>query len=274
MSKTAYSGAFGFTVPLLIVMVMVFNLPLIAMLGRSVSFPGMTAEHYQELFGTALYLKVIWNTVQMAAIVTAVCALIGYPLAYWMVGLPPTAQFIALTLVVIPFWISVLIRTYAWIILLGNAGIVNQGLLAAGLVGSPVSFLYNKVGVIIGMVNVLLPFLVLPLFVAMLKLDTRLLHAARSLGASDLAVFGRVFFPLTIPALMAGSLLVFIMGLGFYVTPMVLGGGRVPMLVNMLDLLINRMPNWPLASAISVVLLAVTLALYAVSRRVGGQSLF
>jgi putative spermidine/putrescine transport system permease protein len=114
----------------------------------------------------------------------------------------------------------------------------------------------------------------LPLFVAMLKLDTRLLHAARSLGASDLAVFGRVFFPLTIPALMAGSLLVFIMGLGFYVTPMVLGGGRVPMLVNMLDLLINRMPNWPLASAISVVLLAVTLALYAVSRRVGGQSLF
>jgi putative spermidine/putrescine transport system permease protein len=274
MSKTAYSGAFGFTVPLLILMVVVFNLPLVAMLGRSVSFPDVTAEHYQELFGTALYLKVIWNTVQIAAIVTVVCALIGYPLAYWMVGLPPTAQFIALTLVVIPFWISVLIRTYAWIILLGNAGIVNQGLLAAGLVGSPVTFLYNKVGVIIGMVNVLLPFLVLPLFVAMLKLDTRLLHAARSLGASELAVFWRVFFPLTIPTLMAGSLLAFIMGLGFYVTPMILGGGRVPMLVNMLDLLINRMPNWPLASAISVLLLAVTLALYAVSRRVGRESLF
>jgi putative spermidine/putrescine transport system permease protein len=274
MNKTEYGGAFGFIVPLLVLMTLVFNLPLIAMLARSVSFPAVTAEHYQELFGTQLYLKVVLNTFQMAAIGTSACVLIGYPLAYWMYGLPPRSQFIALALVVIPFWISVLIRTYAWIIILGNAGIVNQGLLAAGLVGSPVAFLYNKLGVAIGMVNLLLPFLVLPLFVAMLKIDTRLLHAARSLGASDNAVFWRVFFPLTLPALAAGSLLVFIMSLGFYVTPMILGGGRVPMLVNMLDLLINRMPNWPLASAISAILLVITLALYALGRRIGGQSLF
>ena len=274
MSKTAYGSAFGFILPLLVLMALVFHLPLITMLGRSVSFPALTAEHYQELLGTGLYLRVIWNTFQMAAIVTAVCALIGYPLAYWMYGLPPAAQFIALAMVVLPFWISVLIRTYAWIILLGNAGILNQGLMTAGIVDSPVAFLYNRFGVALGMVNVLLPFLVLPLFVAMLKLDARLLQAARSLGASDLAVFWRVFFPLTLPALVTGALLVFIMGLGFYVTPMILGGGRVPMIVTMLDLLINRMPNWPLACAISAVLLAVTLGLYALSRRVGAHSLF
>jgi putative spermidine/putrescine transport system permease protein len=274
MDKTAHGGGFGFIVPLLILMALVFNIPLLAMLGRSTSFPAFTLEHYRELFDTQLYLKVIWNTFQIAATVTAVCALIGYPLAYWIYGLPPAARFVALMLVVIPFWISVLIRTYAWIIILGNAGIVNQGLLAAGLIGSPLAFLYNRLGVAIGMVNVLLPFLVLPLFVAMLKLDTRLLAAAKSLGASDAAVFWRVFFPLTLPALIAGSLLVFVMSLGFYVTPMILGGGRVPMLVSMLDLLINRMPNWSLASAISVVLLVVTLALYALSRRLGAQSIF
>ncbi len=267
-----HAGSVGFVLPLLVVMLLAFDLPLMGMLGRSFNFPQLTLEHYQDLISTELYVKVILNTFRIAAMATLACALLGYPLAYWMRGLSPTARLAALAMIVIPFWVSVLIRTYAWIILLGNAGIVNSTLIALGLVDSPVSFLYNKLGVTIGIVNVLLPFLVLPLFAAMLKIDERLLHAARSLGASDAQVFWRVFFPLTVPALAAGSLLVFLMTLGFYVTPMILGGGRVPMLVNMLDLLVNRMPNWNLASAISVLLLVVTLALYALSRRLGGRS--
>jgi len=267
-----HAGSIGFVLPLLAVMLLAFDLPLMEMLGRSFGFPQLTLEHYQDLVSTELYVKVIINTFGIATMATLTCALLGYPLAYWMRGLSPTARLVALAMIVIPFWVSVLIRTYAWIILLGNAGIVNSTLIALGLADSPVSFLYNKLGVTIGIVNVLLPFLVLPLFAAMLKIDGRLLHAARSLGASDAQVFWRVFFPLTIPALAAGALLVFLMTLGFYVTPMILGGGRVPMLVNMLDMLVNRVPNWNLASAISVLLLGVTLALYALSRRLGGRT--
>jgi putative spermidine/putrescine transport system permease protein len=266
------SASLGFVLPLLLLMVLAFNLPMLAMLGRSVGFPDVTAEHYQELFSGDLYVKVILNTFQIAAVATLACVLLGYPLAYWMRGLSPTAQLVCLAMVVVPFWVSVLIRTYAWIIILGNAGIVNTALRSWGLVDGPISFLYNRLGVTIGIVNVLLPFLVLPLFAAMSKIDERLLHAARSLGASNTATFWRVVFPLTLPALSAGALLVFIMAIGFYVTPMILGGGRVPMLVNMLDLLVNGMPNWNLAAAISALMLVVTLALYALSRRVGAEA--
>jgi putative spermidine/putrescine transport system permease protein len=266
------AGTLRYVVPLLILMVLVFDLPVLAMLGRSVAYPDLTLEHYREVFDADLYLQVVFNTFQVAAVVTLACALLGYPLAYWMRGLSPTGRLIAVSLVVIPFWVSVLIRTYAWIIVLGNAGIVNSTLIALGLVDVPVAFLYNRLGVTIGIVNVLLPFLVLPLFASMVKIDERLEHAARSLGASEFQTFCRVFFPLTLPALVAGSLLVFITSLGFYVTPMILGGGRVSLLVNMLDLLVNRMPNWNLASAISMLLLVVSLMLYALSRRLGGRS--
>jgi len=262
----------GFVLPLLALMFVAFNLPMLGMLGRSVALPDFSFAHYAELIQSDIYVKVILSTVQIALIATLVCALLGYPLAYWMRGLSPGAQLAALAMIVIPFWVSVLIRTYAWIILLGNAGILNGTLRMLGLVDEPVLFLYNRVGVTIGIVNVLLPFLVLPLFASMVRLDERLLQAARSLGASEATAFWRVFFPLTVPALAAGSLLVFIMTLGFYVTPMILGGGRVPMLVNMLDLLVNGMPDWNLAAAISVFLLAVTLVLYALSRRLTGRA--
>jgi len=260
----------GLVLPLLALMLVAFDLPVVAMLGRSVSFPALSVEAYRELFADPLYLRVIWNTAEVAVITTLVCALLGYPLAYWMRGLAPMREVVVLALVVIPFWISVLIRTYAWIILLGHAGIVNSILLAVGLIDRPLGLLYNRLGVVIGIVNVLLPFLVLPLFATMVKFDDRLLQAARSLGASDRQTFWRVFFPLTVPSLVAGCLLVFIMTFGFYVTPTILGGGRVPMLVTMLDILINRAPNWSLACAISALLLAVTLGVYALSRRVGG----
>lgn len=271
-SGSRLPAGMGFVLPLLAVMFVAFNLPMLGMLGRSVALPDFSLAHYGELAQNDLYLKVILNTVQIALIATVVCALLGYPLAYWMRGLSPGAQLGALALIVIPFWVSVLIRTYAWIILLGNAGILNGTLRMLGLVDAPVSFLYNRLGVTIGIVNVLLPFLVLPLFASMVRLDDRLLQAARSLGASEFTTFWRVFFPLTVPALAAGSLLIFIMSLGFYVTPMILGGGRVPMLVNMLDLLVNGMPDWNLAAAISVFLLVVTLVLYTLSRRLTGRA--
>ena len=261
-----------FVAPLLAFMLLAFNLPIVLMLSWSIGAPPDVLAHYAQILERAVYLKVLGNTFRIAAIATLACMLLGYPLAYWMRSLTPGRQLIAVALVVLPFWVSILVRTYAWIVILGNDGVVNRVLEGLGLISTPVSFLYNEFGVVLGTVNVLLPFLVLPLFAAMLKLDDRLLQAAASLGASRRTIFWRVFFPLTLPSLAAGAILVFILTLGFFITPAILGGGRVPMIANMLDLLINRLPRWELAAAISTVLLILTLACYAAYRRVGARA--
>lgn len=266
------ASGIGFVLPLLVVMVLAFNLPIAMMLSWSIGEAGAPFEYYTQIVERPVYLKVLGNTFRIALIATVVCAILGYPLAYWMRSLSRQGQMLALALVVLPFWVSILVRTYAWIVVLGNDGVVNRTLQFVGLTSAPVSFLYNEFGVVLGTANILLPFLVLPLFAAMLKLDDRLLQAAASLGATRRQVFWRVFFPLTMPSLAAGAILVFILTLGFFITPAILGGGRVPMIANMLDLLINRLPRWELAAAISTVLLVLTLACYAGYRRVGASA--
>lgn len=265
-------GAGAYAIPLLGLMLVAFDVPILMMLAQSVLSPHPTIAHWAELTETPIYIRVLGNTFRLAVITSVVCGVVGYPLAYWIRCLSPRPQFIAITLVLLPFWISVLVRTYAWIVVLGNAGMVNRTLLWLGLVTSPVAFLYNTLGVTIGTTNVLLPFLVLPLLAAMLKMDDRLFQAAATLGASRLAIFWRIFFPLTLPAFAAGIVLVFILTLGFYVTPAILGGGRVPMVANMLDVLINIMPRWELAAAISTLLLGATLLLFGLYRLVGRQA--
>jgi putative spermidine/putrescine transport system permease protein len=265
------SGA-GYVTPLFLVMLIAFNVPIAMMLAWSVVGAAPPFEHYAAIVERAIYLRVVLNTFRIALIATAVCVVLGYPLAYWMRSLSHGRQLVAVALVVLPFWVSILVRTYAWIVVLGHEGMVNRGLQWAGLTAAPVSFLYNELGVIIGTANILLPFLVLPLFASMLRVDDRLLQAAASLGASRRTIFWRVFFPLTLPALAAGAILVFILTLGFFITPAILGGGRVSMIANMLDLLINRLPRWELAAAISTLLLVLTLTCYAAYRWVGGRA--
>ncbi|WP_395707892.1 ABC transporter permease [Reyranella sp.] len=262
-------NGFGFIAPLLVLMLVAFNAPLAYMLGLAFweKGRGFTLEHYEGLVEAPVYLRVLGNTMRISLIATLANVAIGYPLAHWMRGLDDRARMIAIALVVLPFWVSILVRTYAWIVVLGNGGLVNRGLMWLGLTDAPVSFLYNELGVTIGMANVLLPFLVLPLFAAMIRIDDRLLQAAASLGAPPRTIFWKVYFPLTLPALVAGALLVFILCLGFYVTPAVLGGGRVPMISNLLDTLINQIPRWEQASAISTILLIVTLLIFAAYRR-------
>ncbi len=269
--RTAATGI-GYVLPLFLVMLVAFNVPIAMMLAWSAGGAGEPFAHYAAIVERSIYLKVLLNTFRIALIATAVCVVLGYPLAYWMRGLGRGKQLLAVSLVVLPFWVSILVRTYVWIVVLGNDGLVNRSLQWTGLAAAPVAFLYNELGVIIGTANILLPFLVLPLFAAMLKIDDRLLQAAASLGASRRTIFWRVFFPLTVPSLAAGAILVFILTLGFFITPAILGGGRVPMIANMLDILINRMPRWELAAAISTVLLVLTLTCYAAYRWVGGRA--
>jgi putative spermidine/putrescine transport system permease protein len=266
-SESRQRSSFGFALPLMIFVILGFDLPIALMLGWSIRDHFPTLRHYAYLAETPVYLRVIGNTIRVGLITTLVCILIGYPLAYWIQGLSAKARTVALSMVILPFWISILIRTYAWIVILGNAGLVNRMLIELGLIGAPISFLYNEFGVTVGTVNVLLPFFVLPLYAAMTRIDRRLLQAAESMGASRRIIFWRVFFPQTRAAVAAGGVMVFILTLGFYITPAVLGGGRVSMVANMLDTLINQVPRWELAAAISTVLIGAVIGLYAMSHR-------
>lgn len=257
---------FVFLAPLLVFVVVVFDLPLATSVMWSVSEPGtgsLTLSNYVDFVAAGSYARIIWRTFLVAGEVTIATALIGYPLAYWISRLRPRGQAIAIGLVVMTFWVSILVRTYAWIVILGNGGIVNRWLQSWGLTQRPVEFIYNETGVAIGMTNVLLPFLVLPLYASMRRIDNRLLQVAETLGASRIETFWRVFFPLSLPALGASMVLVFILSLGFYITPAILGGGRVPMIANMMDLLINKFARWEMAAVNSVVLLLATLACFA-----------
>ncbi len=255
----------SFLAPLALFTLVVFDIPLLTTIMWSFSdaegaFPSL--DSYAAFFGAGSYLRIIWRTILVAAEVTVLTALLGYVLAYWICRLEPRSQMIAIGIVAMTFWVSILVRTYAWIVVLGNGGMVNRWLQAAGVTDRPVEFIYNEGGVAFGMTNVLLPFLILPLYAAMRRVDERLLQVAATLGASPMAIFWRIFFPLTLPALAAAMVLVFILSLGFYITPAILGGGKVPMIANMLDMLINRFGRWELAAVNSVVLLTLTLLFF------------
>lgn len=257
-----------FVAPLFILLLLFFNVPLFAMLGRSFSNPFPSIDYYTFLVNNPVYLQVMFSTFKIAVFITIYTVLLGYPLAYWITTLPRNWQLIVVTLVVMSFLVSMLVRAYAWIVLLGNNGILNSILIKIGIISEPMQFLYNNFGVNLGTLNILLPFLVIPLYFSMLKIDNRLMKAASSLGANPIQAFLKVYFPLTIRATVSSAILVFILTLGFFITPAILGGGKVTMIANVLDMLINQMSNWELASALSVVLLFITILFYYFSRKI------
>jgi putative spermidine/putrescine transport system permease protein len=271
MRKKSFSllKGFSYIIPLLIIVVAGFNIPLLLMLIRSFRSPNFTLEHYTYLIEHPIYLQILANTFQTAIVVSILCILLSYPLAHWLTRLKGKIKLFMLSIIAMSFLVSILIRTYAWIVILGNNGIINRNLLELGLIGSPLQLIYNDVGVTLGTINVLIPFAVFPLYAAMLKIDKRIIKAAYSLGSNPLNVFFRVYLPLTLPTLLSSVILIFIMTLGFFITPAILGGGKVQMIATILDTLINRLANWNLASAISTILLVVTLILYSIYRKIG-----
>ncbi|WP_269360967.1 ABC transporter permease [Sulfitobacter sp. G21635-S1] len=267
------AGRWGYLLPLLCFVVFAFDLPVLRMLLVSVDNPADRLSAFRELFATPVYLRVVVITFKIAFATAVLCGLFGYILAYWIYTMQSARwRMFFLGTVGMTFWISILARTYAWIVILGNNGLINRTLLELNIVNAPVSLIYNEVGILIGTVNVLLPIVVLPLYAAMSGLDGRLLAAARSLGASELRVFWQIFFPLTLPALAAGSMLVFILTLGFFVTPAILGGNRVPMVATVLDSFINVISEWQLAAALSSTLLLITVLLYFFYKKLLGMS--
>src|SRR5262249_44333977 len=186
-------------------------------------------DNYARLINQPSYVATFSITVEVTLAVTAVCVTLGYPLSYLLAQLSPRVTAFLMIFVILPFWTSVLVRTYAWLVILQRKGLVNELLIASGVIDEPLQLVHNFTGVAIGMSHVLLPLLVLPLYAAMKSIDRDLVRAAMNLGAPPIAAFWRVFFPLSLPGLAAGTVLVFVLSLGFFITPALMGGGRVIM---------------------------------------------
>lgn len=216
---------------------------------------------------SAAFFNILMRTFEISAVVTLTCLLLGYPLAYWLSTLAPRRANILMILVLVPFWTSVLVRSAAWIVLLQTNGLVNRSLLELGFVSEPLPLLFNRLGVIIAMVHILLPFMILPLYSVMKSVPPTYLRAAVSLGSSPLSAFFRVYMPQTYPGMGAGGLLVFILSIGYYVTPALLGGADDQMLSYYIAQYTNVTVNWGMACALGAVLLSATLVLYALYRR-------
>ena len=242
---------------------------LLSAVDRSTDASGQIVKLPKE---EAIYVDVLLRTFEMALVVTLVCLLLGFPLAYLMATLPARQANTMMILVLLPFWTSVLVRVAAWIVILQNEGLVNQLLMWLGVTDSPLKLLFNRFGVYVAMVHILLPFMVLPLYSVMKGISPVYMRAAVSLGCPPFRSFWRVYFPLTLPGIGAGALLVFIVCMGYYITPALLGGPGDQMISYFIAFYTNQAVNWGMAAALSAVLLAATLVLYAVYSRYLGDT--
>ena len=259
----------GLATPAMLVIVAIILIPVgwlfyLSFVGSDGSF---SLENYHRMIEYKSYARVFMVTFQVSILTTLICILIGYPLAYFLAQLPQRMAALFMLAVLLPFWTSLLVRTYAWLVLLQKRGILNDFAISIGLWETPVKLVHNMTGTLIGMAHIMLPFLVLPLYGAMKRIDRDIMHASANLGATPAQAFRHVFFPLSLPGMVAGSLIVFILCLGFYVTPAVLGGGKIVMVSTQITSILEQQYNWGAASALGVVLLVATLlVLYLAAR--------
>ncbi len=234
-----------------------------------------TLDNYTRFFSKVgeryLYIQIFWRSLGIALANTILCLLVGYPLAYFIARQPAKWRNALLVLVMIPFWTNFLVRTYAWMIILRDTGIINNVLLGLGLISKPLPLLYNQGAVIMGLFYGYLPFMVLPLYASIEKLDFSLIEAAQDLGANALRSFLRIILPLTMPGIVAGSILVFIPSIGAYITPDLMGGAKVTMVGNLLQQQFLKIRDWPFGSAVGFILMLTVLAATLVYFRSGGE---
>lgn len=224
-----------------------------------------TLDNFTRL-ADPLYLGVLWRSIWIATLSTAVCALLGFPLALFISRSGPRRN-LYLQLVLLPFWTSFLVRTYAWLFILRDTGLINTVLMRLHLVASPIELLYNDRAVLLGLVYNFLPFFVLPMYATLERLDPALLEAAADLGARPISTLWRVVIPVSAPGFVAGSVLVFIPCLGAYLTPDLLGGGKTVMLGNLVQNQFTTARDWPFGSAVSLVLMLASAILLAILTR-------
>ena len=244
--------------PALVVLAVVFLGPVGWLLARAFTQPRPGLENFTLLWQQTIYLRVLLNTVLISAVATPICVLLGYPMAHAMAHGSPRRRRWLIFLVLVPFWTSLLVRSFATVILLQRTGPINALLTGIGLISEPLPLLYNLTGVMLGAVQVLLPFVIFPIYATMSRIEPVYMQAALTLGSTPIRAFLRVYLPLTLPGVLTGATLVFISTLGYFVTPALLGGPRQIMIAQLIQNQIADFGNWGVAGALSIVLLAVT----------------
>ena len=256
--------------PLIVYLAIFFLFPLVRVLLESLHFPEPSMREYAIIFSDPVQLRVFGNTFRIAGGVTVLCMFLGYPVAYALCHVGPKFRALLLVCILLPLLTSFLVRTYAWMVLLQRQGVINQLLMNAGLISEPLALMYNRIGTFIGMTHVLLPFMVLPMYSVMRNIDRGLLEAAANLRATPFQAFIRVFLPLSLPGIAAGMVFVFMLALGFFITPALLGGGPDITIAVLIERQATQLLNWHLASALASVLLLLSLLLYVIYDRVLG----
>jgi putative spermidine/putrescine transport system permease protein len=256
--------------PALLLLAVFFVLPVLSLLLRSVMEPTPGLHNYAQLLGSTTYLRVFGNTFLVAGVVTAVTVAIGFPTAWLLAIAPRWLSTTLFSIMLLSMWTNLLARTFAWMVLLQQTGPINRLLMARGIIDQPLTLVNNLIGVTVGMTYIMLPFLVMPLHATLRGIDPATLRAAAVCGASRWQAFWRILVPLAMPGIASGALMVFVMALGYFVTPALLGGPSYMMLAELIAQLVQELLNWGLAGAAAFVLLAVTLGLYALQLRLTG----
>lgn len=267
--------AFGpgwMVLPAMVLVLVVFVAPVLSLLLRSVTEPEFGLQNYAALLGSTTYLRIFINTFLVSALVTVVSLLVGFPVAWTLAVMRPSLARIVFAILLLSMWTNLLARTYAWMVLLQRTGPINKMLQAAGLIDQPLALVNNLTGVTIGMVYIMLPFVILPLYGTLRKIDPAILQAAALCGATRTQALFRVLLPLAAPGIVAGALMVFVMSLGYFVTPALLGGTANMMLAELIAQFVQSLVNWGMGGAAAFVLLVVTLALYALQLRLFGTT--
>jgi putative spermidine/putrescine transport system permease protein len=266
------ASGFAWLWPVLCLLTLFFVAPVLMLLLRSFTDPQWGLQNYQELLGSWTYAKVMLNTFTVASLVTFFTVLLGFPVAWTLAILPRGWAKLLMSVLLLSMWTNLLVRTYAWMVLLQRTGVINQWLVKSGFIDTPLPLVNNLVGVTIGMTYIMLPFLILPLHATIKAIDPSTLRAATICGASAWQSFWRVLLPLAAPGLASGALMVFVMSLGYFVTPALLGGTSNMMLAELIAQLVQSLLNWGLGGAAALVLMVVTLGLYAVQLRLFGNA--
>lgn len=262
--ELSFGVAFLLMAPMLILYSFVFLRPVFNVLSQSLFDPDLTFEHYRYIFQTQLFLGVIWRTLWVSVVVTVACLLLGYPMASLMARSTGWKVIVLSACVLVPLWLSVLVRSYAWVVLLSRNGVVSTFLRDVGLIGPETQLMFTDGAVVLATTHVLLPFMIMPLYAALQSIPVDYENAAQSLGASPLRSFWEVKFKLSMPGIFSGSVLVFVVCLGFFVTPQLVGGPNSMMASMLIGREATIGNNWGLASALSVVLLSAAVFIVAV----------
>lgn len=242
-------------------------LPILDMFTKSVvDDNGFTWSYFKEFFSKSLYAKILLNTIRLSLIIGLVTIVLGYPVAYLMNRVGPVLRCIIMGCVQIPFWTSLLVRTYSWIAILQNQGVVNVVLQKLGIIKRPIQLLYNDAGVIIVMTYIMLPYMIFSISSVMGQIDKNVIIASRSLGAGKTMTFFRIFLPLSLPGIMSGFFIVFLNTMGYYIVPALVGGQKSQMFSQTIQNELSGVLNWNFASAISIILVMVTMMIVLVSK--------